>query len=310
MNAPGPVGIALVDKPTGLTSHDVVARLRYHLGTRKVGHAGTLDPMATGLLVIGVGQGTKLLTYAVGLDKTYEATIRLGVATITDDAEGDETGPRRPADGISDDQIAAAVEDLTGDILQVPSAVSAIKVNGQRSYARVRAGDDVQLEARPIRVARFEVTGTRRQADGFCDIDAVIDCSSGTYIRALARDLGEALGVGGHLTALRRTHVGKWSVQDAGTVPERDAPKAAEDPSASPVVLRGLGEVAGGLLPVVPVGEADARSLRFGQMIHAAEASSPEDAGELSAAVGPGEDLVAIVEPHRGRLRPATVFPA
>ncbi len=209
-------GLALIDKPEGHTSHDVVARVRRMANTRRVGHAGTLDPMATGLLILGVEQATKLLTFLVGEDKTYETTIRLGEATVTDDREGDVISSA-DASGVTDEQITAAIKPLTGEIMQVPSSVSAIKVDGERAYARVRGGDEVKLAARPVTVSRFQVTGIWR-AGQFVDIDAVIDCSSGTYIRALARDLGAALGVGGHLTALRRTRIGSYRVEDAKTL--------------------------------------------------------------------------------------------
>lgn len=212
-------GILLVDKPGGLTSHDVVARTRRAFGTRKVGHAGTLDPMATGLLVIGIEGATRLLTYIVGADKTYEATIRLGAVTSTDDAEG-ETLRRADPDAlaaIADATIDRGVAALTGAISQVPSAVSAIKVDGRRAYDRVRAGEEVVLEPRDVVVSRFDVVARRRD-DHAIDLDVVVDCSSGTYIRSLARDLGAALGVGGHLTALRRTRVGPFALRDAVTI--------------------------------------------------------------------------------------------
>ncbi|MEY2676744.1 MAG: hypothetical protein RL510_764 [Actinomycetota bacterium] len=209
-------GLALIDKPEGHTSHDVVARVRRMANTRRVGHAGTLDPMATGLLILGVEQATKLLTFLVGEDKTYETTIRLGEATVTDDREGDVISSA-DASGVTDEQITSAIKPLTGEIMQVPSSVSAIKVDGERAYAKVRGGDEVKLAARPVTVSRFQVTGIRR-AGTFVDIDAVIDCSSGTYIRALARDLGAALGVGGHLTVLRRTRIGSYRVEDAKTL--------------------------------------------------------------------------------------------
>jgi tRNA pseudouridine55 synthase len=200
-------GILLVDKPGGMTSHDVVARGRKRLGTRRVGHAGTLDPMATGLLVLGTGSATRLLTYLVGLDKTYEATIRLGESTNTDDAEGESTG-RFPV-AFGDDELEAGIRSLTGDLLQRPSTVSAIKVGGKRAYALARAGEEVELAARPVTVHEFVVLAVRREIDtvgvgSTVDLDVRISCSSGTYIRALARDLGTFLGSGGHLTALRR----------------------------------------------------------------------------------------------------------
>ena len=253
-------GILLVDKAPDRTSHDVVARVRWLLGTKKVGHAGTLDPMATGLLVLGVGQGTRLLTHLVGLDKTYTATIRLGVATTTDDREGEALGEIRDARGISDSRIEEALTSLRGDIQQVPSTVSAIKIDGQRAYARVRAGEDVTLAARPVRVTRFEITG-RRECGPHVDLDAVVSCSSGTYVRALARDLGEALSVGGHLTALRRTRVGPFDVADALHVPARGEGDDVDLP------LRGLGATAAQVLPVVTVDDEAARALADGKRI-------------------------------------------
>ncbi|WP_068402637.1 tRNA pseudouridine(55) synthase TruB, partial [Kribbia dieselivorans] len=214
-----PDGLLLVDKPAGWTSHDVVAKARRLCRTRKVGHAGTLDPMATGVLILGVGRATKLLTFLVGADKAYTATVRLGQATITDDAEGEVIGaPERSAAGLSRDEIVAAARPLTGDIDQVPSAVSAIKIDGKRAYHRVRSGEDVDLPARPVTVARFDVGELRpvELPDGqrVLDCDIEVEVSSGTYVRALARDLGAALGVGGHLTALRRTRVGGFRIAD------------------------------------------------------------------------------------------------
>jgi tRNA pseudouridine55 synthase len=214
-------GLVLIDKPSGWTSHDVVARLRKLAGTRRVGHAGTLDPMATGLLLIGVNSATKLLTFLVGENKTYEATIRLGASTITDDKESEftEIANRDAVTALTQDRLELALNTLRGPIEQVPSSVSAIKVDGERAYAKVRSGDEVKLKARPITIHRFEVIGEPRLVvDGentFLDFDAVIDCSSGTYVRALARDLGSALGVGGHLTALRRTKIGSYLIEQA-----------------------------------------------------------------------------------------------
>lgn len=205
-------GLVIVDKPGGLTSHDVVARLRRILRTRKVGHAGTLDPMATGVLVCGVGRGTKLLGHLALDTKAYTATIRLGVATTTDDAEGEVLASTDP-DGVTDEAVRAAVAGLTGAIEQVPSSVSAIKVAGRRAYALVRAGEQVVLPARPVTVSVFDVPARRGR-----DLDVVVECSSGTYVRALARDLGAALGVGGHLTALRRTRVGPFTLAHARTL--------------------------------------------------------------------------------------------
>lgn len=215
-----PVGLVVVDKPAGWTSHDVVGRVRRLAGTRKVGHAGTLDPMATGVLVLGVGRATRLLGHLQLADKEYLATLRLGQVTVTDDAEGDVLETTDAA-AVTEADVRRGVLPLTGDIQQVPTAVSAIKVDGKRSYARVRAGEDVQLPARPVTVSTFEVTDVRRaEVDGsvVVDVDARVVCSSGTYVRALARDLGSALGVGGHLTALRRTRVGGFGLDVARTL--------------------------------------------------------------------------------------------
>ncbi|HEX6755356.1 MAG TPA: tRNA pseudouridine(55) synthase TruB [Mycobacteriales bacterium] len=224
-------GLVVVDKPAGLTSHDVVARVRRIAGTRKVGHAGTLDPMATGVLVLGVERATKLLGHLALTDKAYEATVRLGVATVTDDAEGEPTGGSSAA-GIGPDDVTRGLTALTGEIEQVPSAVSAVKVGGRRAYARVRAGEDVALPARRVTVRVLDLLATRRPTPELLDLDVRVECSSGTYVRALARDLGAALGVGGHLTALRRTRVGPFTLADARTLEEL---AAAADPVAVPL---------------------------------------------------------------------------
>lgn len=216
MTTPTPDGLVIVDKAAGWTSHDVVARTRRLAGTRKVGHAGTLDPMATGVLVLGVGRATRLLGHLQLADKEYLATIRLGESTVTDDAEG-ELVESASASHLTVEEIVAAIVPLTGAIEQVPTAVSAIKVDGKRSYARVRAGEDVELAARPVTVSVFDVDAVRTLG-AVVDVDVRVVCSSGTYIRALARDLGRALGVGGHLTMLRRTRVGGISIGDARTL--------------------------------------------------------------------------------------------
>jgi tRNA pseudouridine55 synthase len=213
-------GIVVVDKPTGMTSHDVVGRCRRIFSTRRVGHAGTLDPMATGVLVIGVDRATKILGLLTAASKLYAATIRLGQATSTEDAEG-ELLQSVSAGHVTDEAIAAAIAGLRGEIEQVPSAVSAIKVDGRRAYRLIRGGHAVELPARPVRIDRFELLAARREVeggDGVVDVDVEVDCSSGTYIRALARDLGAALGVGGHLTALRRTRVGRFGLDQARTL--------------------------------------------------------------------------------------------
>jgi tRNA pseudouridine55 synthase len=215
-----PAGLVVVDKPAGMTSHDVVARVRRLAGTRKVGHAGTLDPMATGVLLVGVNRATRLLGHLTLTEKAYDATIRLGASTSTDDAEG-ETLETRSVQHLSEDDVRSAAGRFVGDLLQRPSSVSAIKVDGRRAYARVRAGEEVDLPARPVTVHELLVTDVRRdEAAGFVDVDVSVRCSSGTYVRAIARDLGEELAVGGHLTALRRTAVGPFVLGEARTLDE------------------------------------------------------------------------------------------
>lgn len=280
-------GILLVDKPGGLTSHDVVARTRRAFGTRKVGHAGTLDPMATGLLVIGIEGATRLLTYIVGAGKTYTATIRLGIRTTTDDAEGDtvETADAAALRSVTQERIVEGIAALTGAIAQVPSSVSAIKVDGRRAYDRVRAGEQVELAARQVTVSRFDVLDTRRDEE-FIDLDVVIDCSSGTYIRALARDLGVDLGVGGHLTALRRTRVGGFDIADAVGVDD-----LAGAPALTPAAA------AARTMPVLDVTGEEARDLRHGKRLHAQ--ADRLQASEV-AAIDPDGMLVGVIE-ARGR---------
>ncbi|MBB2912276.1 tRNA pseudouridine55 synthase [Streptosporangium becharense] len=213
---PPPSGLIIVDKPAGWTSHDVVAKLRGIAGTRRVGHAGTLDPMATGVLVVGVEKATRLLGHLALTEKGYDATIRLGESTNTDDAEGELVASASAA-GVCDEDVAKGVAALTGAIMQIPPQISAIKINGERAYKRARAGEEVELQARPVTVWAFEVTDVRRHGD-VVDVDASVRCSSGTYIRSLARDLGTGLGVGGHLTALRRTRVGPYDLSGARTL--------------------------------------------------------------------------------------------
>ena len=247
-----PSGLVVVDKPAGLTSHDVVARLRRILRTRKVGHAGTLDPMATGVLVCGVGRGTKLLGHLALDTKAYTATIRLGASTTTDDAEG-STISTADAAGVPDAAIAAGITALTGDIAQVPSSVSAIKVDGQRAYARVRAGEDVVLPARPVTVSAFTLLARRGD-----DLDVVVECTSGTYVRALARDLGAALGVGGHLTALRRTRVGPFVLDHARTL---------EQLESDPALSLSLDDAVAVAFPRRDLDEAAAADVRHGRAL-------------------------------------------
>jgi len=301
-------GLLFVDKPQGLTSHDVVARARRALNTRKVGHAGTLDPMATGLLTLGVGPATRLLTYLVGLDKTYETTVRLGAATTTDDAEGEIT-TRASTDAVSavtDELLIAGILELTGVIDQRPSSVSAIKVDGRRAYDRVRSGEQVELAPRRVTISAFEVQAVRRSAtaDGlFIDVDARIDCSSGTYIRALARDLGAGLAVGGHLTALRRTRVGPFEVADAVSL------EALAEQGAS--LLASPAEVAARLFAVLEVDAAQARDLGHGKLLTLPEVPDTEPVAAIERGAG-GEHpdrLVALISVHDGRGRTLVGFP-
>jgi tRNA pseudouridine55 synthase len=285
-------GILLVDKPAGPTSHSVVAAARKKLGTRRVGHAGTLDPMATGLLVLGVEQSTKLLTFLVGQDKTYLATIRLGQSTVSDDAESEvtKTASHEHIDAVTKEAIEAEIKKLTGEIMQTPSQVSAIKVAGKRAYELVRDGESVELKARPVTVSRFEVEGTSRES-GFIDLSVEVDCSSGTYIRALARDLGEALGIGGHLTALRRTRVGPFRVESAIGVEEIEATKILQ-PAA----------VASQIMPTIELTEQESIDLGHGKRIKCVVSSS-----EATAAIFK-EALVAIVSIENGEARVVTGF--
>ncbi len=293
----GPGGLVVVDKPPGLTSHDVVARVRRLAGTRRVGHAGTLDPMATGVLVVGVERATKLLTYLVGARKEYLATVRLGVATVTDDAEG-EVLTRRDASGVTPEGVATGVAALTGDILQVPSAVSAIKVDGRRAYARVRAGESVELAARPVTVDRFDVLARREDTDeglAVLDLDVLVGCSSGTYVRALARDLGERLGVGGHLTALRRTRVGPYGLAQARTLEQL----------AGAFALLPLAEAARVAFPARELDADEARRLAHGMRLDAVGLG----AGPV-AAFAPDGALVAVVTEEGATTRPLVVLTA
>lgn len=285
--------VLVVDKDAGMTSHDVVGRVRRLVGSRKVGHAGTLDPMATGVLVLGVERATRLLSYLAAGDKEYEATVRLGAATVTDDAEG-EVLETADASGVDVAAVRAGLAALTGEISQRPSAVSAVKVGGVRSYARVRAGEEVELAARPVTVSAFDLLATRREG-GYLDLDVRVVCSPGTYVRALARDLGAALGVGGHLTALRRTRSGSFGIAAARTLAELDV---AGPPYGVPLVDAVAAE-----LGVVTVDAATAERIRHGARVPlAAPARGPV------GVVDPDGVLLSLATPDGDLLRPLVVL--
>jgi len=287
----GSGGILLVDKPGGITSHDVVARARRALGTRKVGHAGTLDPMATGLLILGADSSTRLLTFLVGLGKSYQATIRLGQSSDTDDADGQLSEPRETG-AVTRAAIDAGIAELSGEISQVPSTFSAIKVDGKRSYELARSGEAVELKSRAVTISRFDVLAERRD-NGILDLDVVVDCSSGTYIRALARDLGAGLGVGGHLTALRRTAIGPFQVADAVAVDAID--RAA---------VRAPAVVAAQLFPRLELGQQEITELTQGKRI---TVEVPD--AEVVAAVAPSGRLAGLVSVKKGVARVLVNFP-
>ncbi|WP_277102352.1 tRNA pseudouridine(55) synthase TruB [Corynebacterium vitaeruminis] len=284
-------GLVVVDKPSGMTSHDVVGRLRRYFRTKKVGHSGTLDPMATGVLVLGLERGTKYLAHMVADTKSYAATIRLGAATTTDDKEG-EVLSRASAAHVTDEQIAEGIAALTGRIMQKPAAVSAIKINGRRAHELVREGVEVDIPARPVTVTRFDVLDSRREGD-YVDLDVEVDCSSGTYIRSLARDLGAALGVGGHLTALRRTAVGPFSLADAYRL---------DDLEDNPRLSMSLDEALIRTYPVLEVTADEAAALALGKWLE------PRGLKGVHAAVGPDGQAIALVKEKGKRL--STVFVA
>ncbi|PIF00316.1 MAG: tRNA pseudouridine(55) synthase TruB [Propionibacterium sp.] len=281
-------GILVVDKPTGLTSHQVVGRARRLLGTKKVGHAGTLDPMATGVLILGVNRATRLLGHLALHDKAYNATIRLGQSTNTDDAEGEVSSTADPT-AITNDQIEAQLKNFRGDIWQRPSSVSAIKIGGKRAYKLVREGKEVELPVRRVNIAKFEITQLQH-SDGFLDVDVVVECSSGTYIRALARDLGEALGVGGHLTKLRRTRIGSYTLEMAqqlgDNIPELMTMAAAAKLS----------------FPCVTASAGQAKDISYGRSIDL------EVPAEITGIIGPSGDLLALYKPEGGHARPVAVL--
>ncbi|MDT5331473.1 MAG: tRNA pseudouridine55 synthase [Mycobacterium sp.] len=284
-------GLVVVDKPAGMTSHDVVGRCRRIFGTRKVGHAGTLDPMATGVLVVGIERATKILGLLTATDKSYSATIRLGQATSTEDAEG-EVLQIVSADDVTDAQIGEAVAGLRGEIAQVPSAVSAIKVGGQRAYKLAREGQAVELPPRSVRIDRFDVLAVRHR-HGLVDVDVEVDCSSGTYIRALARDVGADLGVGGHLTALRRTRVGRFGLEQARTLDE-----LADGPTLS----YSLDEACLQSFPRRDLTAEEAEDTRHGRPL------KPAGIEGIYAATAPDGQVIALLNDGAERTKPVVVL--
>ncbi|WP_203335895.1 tRNA pseudouridine(55) synthase TruB [Nocardioides limicola] len=296
-------GLVIVDKPAGLTSHQVVSRVRRLAGTRKVGHAGTLDPMATGVLVVGVNRATRLLGHLMLTEKRYDATVRLGVATSTDDAEGEVTAVAA-TDEVTEAAVRAALAAQVGEIDQVPSTVSAIKVDGQRAYARVRAGEQVELASRRVTVHDLQVGAIRRSrvaagalvepgasVETHLDVDISVRCSSGTYIRAIARDVGAALGVGGHLTALRRTAVGPYDLTTAHTL----------DELGEEFVLLPIADAARAAFPSLDLDEAQAADVRVGRRL-------PISLDELTAVFAPDGEFLALYRPGPAPVRPEAVF--
>ncbi|MET9497784.1 tRNA pseudouridine(55) synthase TruB [Streptomyces sp. NPDC006552] len=295
---PPPDGLVIVDKPSGFTSHDVVAKMRGIAKTRRVGHAGTLDPMATGVLVLGVERATKLLGHLALTEKEYLGTIRLGQDTLTDDAEGEITSST-DASGVRREAVDAGIAQLTGAIMQVPSKVSAIKINGVRSYKRARDGEEFEIPARPVTVSAFTVHDMREAVaeDGTPVLDLVVSvvCSSGTYIRALARDLGAGLGVGGHLTALRRTRVGPYKLDAARTLDQHQ-----EELSVLPVA-----EAAAAAFPRWDVDERRGKLLLNGVRLDVPEEYAGRGPVGVFDAAG---RLLALVEEAKGKAKSLAVF--
>ncbi len=281
-------GVVIVDKPSAVTSHQVVGRLRRLLGTRKIGHAGTLDPMATGVLILGVNRATRMLGHLALHDKRYLATVRLGESSNTDDADG-EVVAVADASALTTDEVDRALDPQRGDILQVPTTVSAIKVDGRRAYALARAGAQVELKARPVTVSRLDVLGAR-SSGAVCEVDLDVECSSGTYVRAIARDLGAALGVGGHLTALRRTRIGRYSLDDAVVLGDE------------PPALMSMADAARLSFPVVELTADQARDVGFGRPLELPVPSNP------TGLIAPSGELLALYRPTEAGSRPVAVL--
>lgn len=292
-------GFLVIDKDQDFTSHDVVALARKSLKEKRIGHAGTLDPMATGVLVLGVGHATRLLSFITDGSKTYLATIRLGSATNTDDAQGEVISIARPAQisAITDLLITEELAKRTGDISQRPSSVSAIKVDGVRSYKRVRDGEAVELEARPVHIFSQKIIKISR-VDDFIDVEIEVTCSAGTYIRAIARDLGNTFDVGGHLTALRRTHVGTFTIENSITSTEL---KNGKEPKVMQLV-----DAVRSLFKVREINDDEEISIFHGRAINK---NSEKVNSDLQAAINSVGEVIAILEPRDGRLHPSIVFP-
>ncbi|MGH3367264.1 MAG: tRNA pseudouridine(55) synthase TruB [Nocardioidaceae bacterium] len=288
-----PSGVVVVDKPAGWTSHDVAARMRRLAGTRRVGHAGTLDPMATGVLVLGLGKATRLLGHLALAEKEYVGTVRLGVSTRTDDAEGEVTA-NVDTDHVTDKAVQAATGRLVGDLQQVPPAVSAVKVEGRRAYRRVRAGEQVELAARAVQVSAFDVTEVRRTG-GCVDVDVSVSCSSGTYVRALARDLGAALGVGGHLSMLRRTRVGGFDLPQARTL----------DQLERELTVVPLTTVACRSFPTFVASERQAAWVSDGRVLPDTDLGA---LGPVAVVTSSGGDFLALYEQRGADARAVAVF--
>ena len=281
-------GVVIVDKPSAVTSHQVVGRLRRLLGTRKIGHAGTLDPMATGVLILGVNRATRLLGHLALHDKRYLATVRLGASSNTDDADG-EVVAVADASSLTRGDVDRALQPQRGDILQVPTTVSAIKVDGKRAYALARAGERVELKARPVTVSRLDILDVH-SAGGLLDVDLDVECSSGTYVRAIARDLGAALGVGGHLVALRRTRIGRYSLDDAVVLGDE------------PPALMSMADAARLSVPVVELTADQARDVGFGRPLELPVPSNP------TGLIAPSGELLALYRPTEAGSRPVAVL--
>ncbi len=286
-------GFLVVDKEPGMTSHDVVAIARKALGTRKVGHAGTLDPMATGVLVLGFNNGTRLLQYITDGEKSYTATIVLGASTTTDDHEG-EILTTVDATHISDEEIEAGLRAMVGEIMQRPTKVSAIKVGGKRAYDLARQGEEFELPARPVKISELRIKEIQRNDSGV-SVDIEVTCSAGTYIRAIARDLGETLGVGGHLNKLRRTRVAGFTLDRSIDIAQ------LKSGSFSPLELV---DVAQATFPMRTVNESEVTELGFGRSI------SPSDSTAITAAISQEKQLIALVENRAGFAKPIAVFAA